>query len=400
MKIILASVGTRGDMEPFLAIGQLLKEKGHQVICAFPEQFRKIVNESNIEFASLGPKYINLLERKEGKAAMGAATGFKKIAGTLKLSLKQNDANKELLFKQQELIEREQPDRILYNGKAVYPIIWGLKNKGKTIFVSPLPYMHYVKGHTHVIFNSNFGDFFNRLTFSLAHLGMIVTIRISKKWLKISEKISRKELLDVLQFNKSIYTISPSLFSKPYYWVETLKVLGYHFSSKKTAWHPDKALSGFISKHKKILFITFGSMINPGPEEKTRIFIDILERNKIPAIINIASGGLVKPDNFDSELIYFVSQIPYDWIFPKIYAVIHHGGSGTTHLTLKYGCATMIIPHIIDQFVWNKIAYDKGVGTKILDLINNADYKIKAEQIKSQMKKEEFKEELYYSIIE
>jgi sterol 3beta-glucosyltransferase len=104
MKIILASVGTRGDMEPFLAIGQLLKEKGHQVICAFPEQFRKIVNESNIEFASLGPKYINLLERKEGKAAMGAATGFKKIAGTLKLSLKQNDANKEILFKHQQLI--------------------------------------------------------------------------------------------------------------------------------------------------------------------------------------------------------------------------------------------------------------------------------------------------------
>jgi len=415
MKIILASVGTRGDMEPFLAIGELLKEKGHQVICAFPEQFRRLVNESNLEFASLGPKFINLLESKEGKAAMGGATGFKKIIGTLKLALNQNDANKELLFKQQKLIEREQPDRILYNGKAVYPIIWGLKNKGKTIFVSPLPYMHYVKGHTHIAFNSNFGDFFNKLTFSLAHLGMIATIRICKKWLKINEKISRKELLDVLRYNKSIYTISPSLFLRPYYWIENLKVLGYHFRDKRTTWHPDKALSDFISKHKKILFVTFGSMINPEPEVKTKIFIDILERNKIPAIINIASGGLVKPDNFDSEHIHFVSQIPYDWIFSKTYGVIHHGGSGTTHLTLKYGCAIMIIPHIIDQFVWSKIAYDKGVGPKgtkigkintdnlepkILDLISNSDYKIKAEQIKNQMKKEDFKEELYNSIIE
>jgi sterol 3beta-glucosyltransferase len=415
MKIILASVGTRGDMEPFLAIGELLKEKGHQVICAFPEQFRNIVSESDLEFASLGPKFISLLESKEGKAAMGGATGFKKIIGTLKLALKQNDANKELLFTQQEIIEREQPDRILYNGKAVYPIIWGLKNKGKTIFVSPLPYMHYVKGHTHIAFNSNFGGFFNKLTFSLAHFGMIATIRICKKWLKINEKISRKELLDVLRYNKSIYTISPSLFLRPYYWGENLRVLGYHFSNKKTAWQPDKTLTDFIRKHRKMLFITFGSMINPDPEEKTRIFIDILERNKIPAIINIASGGLVKPDNFNSEIIHFVSQIPYDWILPQTYAVIHHGGSGTTHLTIKYGCAAMIIPHIIDQFVWSKIAYDKGVGPKgikigkintdnlepkILDLINNSDYKIKAEQIKNQMKKEDFKEELYNSIIE
>jgi hypothetical protein len=51
------------------------------------------------------------------------ASGFKKIAGTIKLALNQNNANRELLFKQQEIIEREEPERILYNGKAIYPII-------------------------------------------------------------------------------------------------------------------------------------------------------------------------------------------------------------------------------------------------------------------------------------
>jgi sterol 3beta-glucosyltransferase len=155
-------------------------------------------------------------------------------------------------------------------------------------------------------------------------------------------------------------------------------------------------------------------MINPEPEKKTKIILDILVRNKIPAIINTASGGLAKPDKFNSVLIHFVSQIPYEWIFPKIYGVIHHGGSGTTHLALKYGCATMIIPHIIDQFVWNKIISDMGVGPKgikigkinpknlepkILDLVNNTDYKKKAEQIGNQMNIEDFKEILYNSIM-
>ena len=170
-----------------------------------------------------------------------------------------------------------------------------------------------------------------------------------------------------------------------------------------------------MEKHNQILFITFGSMTNPEPEEKTKIILEILERNKIPALINTASGGLTEPDNFDTELIHFVSRIPYDWIFPKIYGIIHHGGSGTTHMALKYGCATMIIPHIIDQFVWNKIIYNMGAGPegikidkmttktlepKILELVNNSSFKKKAEQVASQIEKEDFREEVHRTIIE
>jgi UDP:flavonoid glycosyltransferase YjiC (YdhE family) len=156
-------------------------------------------------------------------------------------------------------------------------------------------------------------------------------------------------------------------------------------------------------------------MTNPEPEEKTRIIIDVLERNEIPAIVNMASGGLVRPGEFSSELIYFVSRISYDWIFPRVYGVIHHGGSGTTHLALKYACASMIIPHIIDQFVWNKIIYDRGFGPvgvkigkittqnlepKIHELFHNIVFKEKAEEIASQMKKEDFREEVLRAIVE
>jgi UDP:flavonoid glycosyltransferase YjiC (YdhE family) len=156
-------------------------------------------------------------------------------------------------------------------------------------------------------------------------------------------------------------------------------------------------------------------MPNPDPKSKTNIILEILERNKIPAIINTASGGLVKPDKFNPELTFFVSHISYDWIFPKMYAVIQHGGVGTTHLAIKYGCATMIIPHFMDQFVWDKIIPELGVGPKgirigritnknlepkVLDLLNNKRYKEKSAKIGDQMKREDFKDELYKTIIE
>ena len=281
--------------------------------------------------------------------------------------------------------------------------------------VSPLPYMHYVRDHTHVAFNSNYGPFLNKLTYLLANFGLVTTVMITKKWLELTRRITREQVKDALESNKAIYTISPSLFSRPDYWKENLKVLGFHQRSKTRDWQPDSALIDFLEKHQRLLFITFGSMTNPEPEEKTRIIIEILERNQIPAIVNSASGGLVKPDGFDSEWIHFVSRIPYDWIFPRVYGVIHHGGSGTTHLVLKHGCATMIIPHIIDQFVWDKIIYELGAGPKgikigqittknlepkLLELVNNSSFKKKAEQIANQLEQEDFREEMHKAIIE
>ena len=156
-------------------------------------------------------------------------------------------------------------------------------------------------------------------------------------------------------------------------------------------------------------------MSNPEPEEKTKIFLDILQKHQIPAIINTASGGLIKPAEHNSNLIHFVNHIPYDWALPKIYGIIHHGGSGTTHMALKYSCSSMIIPHIIDQYLWNNILSRLGVGPKgmpinkltkqklepkILDLFQNQSYKTKALQVSNQMQNEDFRESLYKSIIE
>jgi len=231
----------------------------------------------------------------------------------------------------------------------------------------------------------------------------------------LSDPVSRKTIRHIILNNRAIYTISPTLFQRPEEWDKRLQVVGYYARTKKGRSQTDPGLKVFLDKHKKILFITFGSMLNPDPEKKTGILVDILERNRIPAIINTASGGLTEPTRYNRELIHFVPKISYAEIFPKMYAVIHHGGSGTTHMALKYGCASLIIPHILDQYVWKGIISGLGVGPKglnigkfstarleprLLDLFNNAEYKIKAEAIGAQMKQEDLKEALYRAVIE
>lgn len=416
MKIVLASIGTRGDIEPFLAIGKILKEKGHQVICAFSEQFRELTENCDIEFASLGRKNDDLLESNVSRIVMGGS-GIKKFLAYIKLMrvAQKQKAPQEKEFKLYELVKHERPDRIVYHSKNVYPLLWEYNNQGKTIFISPFPYLHYVQRHPSLGFSRNYGEWINKLTFKLYDFGVVTATLVAKKWLQIDDEIKRKQLKKIIRSRKFNYTISPSLFPRPSYWGSNVKVLGHQELRRKTDWKPEKQLIEFVEKHEKILFVTFGSMPNPEPKLKTKIFLEILERNKIPAIINTASGGLVKPDNFNTELIYFVSQVPYNWIFPKMYAAIHHGGAGTTHLALKYGCASMIIPHFIDQFNWDKIISDLGVGPKgikiskitnknlepkVLELLSNKSFKERSIRIGDQMNKEDFEEDLYNSIVE
>jgi len=414
MKILLTSIGTRGDMEPFLAIGEILQKRGHEIICLFPEQFRSLAEDSGFRFASLGSEFIEMLEGPVGTKVMGGGKlSFSKLKAYIQLAKMQKDINKEMILKQEKVIEEEQPDRIVHNGKVMYPVVWGMKHPGQRIMVSPVPYLHYVKDHSHLAFNRNFGPFINKLTYDLANFGLIKTISGSLKWLAQPKQLSTKAIKHALFSERVIYTISPTLFKRPEYWNENIQVLGYHERQKTSHWKPSKELDAFMAKHEKILLVTFGSMINTNPVEKTKVFLTILQENKIPAIINTASGGLIQPAIYNTDFLHFVDRIPYDYIFPKLYGVIHHGGSGTTHTAVKYGCASMIIPHIIDQYVWNKIIHKKGLGPlgidvseitvknledKIIDLYSNPDYKQMAEKLGKEIQNEAFSDELCNAI--
>ena len=410
MKILLISVGTRGDMDPFINLALLLKEKGHEVLCCFPDQFTSLAHDVGLNAFGLGAKFIDLLNSEAGKAAMGAEGPFyKKSIGIVKLAINQNEANKELVFKQAEKIRDYSPDRIIYNGKSVYPIIWSIDNPGKAILLSPIPYMHKTKEHAHIGLNKDFGSFFNKLSYSLTDFGLVTTTRISAKWLKLKPKPTKKKIREVLHTNKCLYTISPSLFRKPDDWGKHLHITGYLKNDLSNSNPLSDELNDFLNAHDKILFASFGSMINTDPEKKTKTLLSVLQKLNIPAVINIASGGFAKPLEYDESQFYFSNEVDYTKLFPRVYAVMHHGGSGTTHLGLKYACPTLIIPHIIDQFVWNKFTNKLGVGPlgfsiakfneqrleeKLKDLWINENYALEAQKISNKILKEDFEERI------
>jgi len=417
MKAILFSIGTRGDIEPFLAIAQLLSSKKWDVLCVFPEQFRETVQQMGIPFKGFDKDFLELLDSEEAKKFMGGqGSFFQRLGYLIKMSKVGIKLSKKMTDFQHRIQLEEEPDRIIYHPKCNIAIVWGMANPGKSIMVSPIPFMAHPIDHINALGN-NYGKYLNRFSFWITNtIKAVVIKRISRHYrkyygeIKITASSIKKVMLEI---EKTFYTISPSLFPPPHYWPSQAKVIGHYERVKTVNWQPDVCLINFLERHEKILFITFGSMSNSNPREKTRIIIDVLKKHNFAAIINTSWGGLEKTDDHPENII-FVNNIPYNWIFPKIYAVIHHGGAGTTHTALKYGCPSLLIPHILDQPYWSKtisglLLGPEGIPIKkfskekfeysLIDLMNNQTYKNNAALISGKMKDETNIEKLYDMII-
>jgi len=407
MKVVLFSIGTRGDIEPFLAIAQLLKERNCDVTCVFPEQYREIVESMELNFQGYSKDIVNLMNGKEMKMIFGnQGSILKRIGLMVKMAGASLKLSKDSLALQHRIQTEEKPDRILYHPKCNYSVVWGVVNPGKTILVNPtLDPLTDLRG--------NRGKFLNKANRCLVNTMKAVMLKLVSKRFKedfSGRRISVSSIKrTMLENEKTFYTISPSLFPKPANWPLNTNIVGYFERDTSIDYRPDKKLQLFLKTHEKIIFITFGSMSNTNPKEKTRSIVNVLKRNRIPAIINISWGGLEKTDEFPNY-IFFTGDLPYSWIFPKIYAVIHHGGSGTTHTALRYACPNLIIPHVLDQFFWDKTIAklklgpkglsirkfnEKDFETKVLDLYHNKDYKKNASMIGRKMQSESDKNKLY-----
>jgi sterol 3beta-glucosyltransferase len=406
MKAVIFGLGTRGDIEPFLAIAEVLKSYDWEVLCVFPEQYREMTEDMGLNFRGFSKEYLEMtFGNKESKEYM---SGRSKISYFLKMRKRMKQISSDIKKLQHEIQLTENPDRVIYPPKLAFSFIYGMQHPGKTVLICPSPGVsHPVKNLTALGDMGKFNGLINGLINTLRIRGIQKIYKQYKDLypgIKSSYSSIRKTLFEK---EKTIYTISPSLFEKPEYWPETAHVPGFYERNRTHNWQPDGALLQFLESHEKIVFISFGSMINNNSIETTRIIVDVLKRNNIAAILGNNWGGLEEMEH--PKYIFFVKEIPHEWIFPKIYAVVHHGGSGTTHMGLKYGCPTLIIPHIQDQFLWNQTIASRELGPKgvsikklsdevfeplLLDLMNNATYLENARQVSEQMKSESDKERL------
>jgi hypothetical protein len=164
MKAILFSIGTRGDIEPFLAIAQVSKEKDWDVICVFPEQFRGPVESMGLPFRGFTKEFLEILDGKEAKMFMGGrGSVFKRMMYLTRMALVGIKLSKDLLTLHHKIQKEENPDRVIYHPKCNYSLIWGMANPGKSLMVSPVPGVCHPVDQMTIL--GDYGKVLNKLSF-------------------------------------------------------------------------------------------------------------------------------------------------------------------------------------------------------------------------------------------
>jgi sterol 3beta-glucosyltransferase len=172
-----------------------------------------------------------------------------------------------------------------------------------------------------------------------------------------------------------LYSFSENVVSRPADWHAWVRMCGFWFlDASESDWKPKDDLAAFLKRDdgRPIVYIGFGSIIVPDPDELTRVVVQAVKKSNCKAVISkgwssrSATSPMSEPVNDDD--VYFLSSVPHDWLFPQVDAVVHHGGAGTTSAGLRAGKPTVIKPFFGDQNFWATRITALGVGVTLRKL--------------------------------
>jgi sterol 3beta-glucosyltransferase len=132
------------------------------------------------------------------------------------------------------------------------------------------------------------------------------------------------------------------------------------------AWQPSAELLRFVENGPPPVSIGFGSMNAGDGEEKVQLVLQALAMSRQRGLILTGGGGLAR--GAESPNVLYVENVPHEWLFPRMVAVVHHGGAGSTGAGLRAGVPSIIAPVVGDQYVWAKQVAKLGVGPQVPEL--------------------------------
>jgi sterol 3beta-glucosyltransferase len=153
---------------------------------------------------------------------------------------------------------------------------------------------------------------------------------------------------------------SPSVIPHPADWPANVHVTGYFWLDAPASWQPPAALAAFLEAGDPPVYVGFGSMAGRDPEQLARLVVEALTQSGQRGVLLTGWGGLRAGGV--PEDVFVLDAAPHSWLFPRMAAVVHHGGAGTTAEGLRAGVPAVIVPFILDQPFWGARVKALGLG--------------------------------------
>ncbi len=365
MRVTILAIGSRGDIQPCIALGAGLRQAGYEVRLGAPKNFELTATHQGLEFYSIGPDSQEIMAREIGRKMM--TTGNNGYAFLQALAKLVSGNSRDTLAA--SLKACEGTNAILYNSFALMGahIAEALSLPSAGAWIYPLNRtVVYPSLDTHPLLQ--LGKTFNWFTHLAGEQMIQFAFRnIFREWRQMLDipPLPVTGFYEHLYRRQSphLYGYSQHIVPKPHDWAERFAVTGYWFLDHKD-FLPPKELTHFIESGPAPVYIGFGSVVGEDPAKLTETVLGAATQSKQRIILAKGWGGLNLTDtNRQADKnIFVVDSVPHDWLFPRMKAIVHHGGAGTTAAALRAGVPSVIVPFSGDQPFWGERIRKLGLG--------------------------------------
>jgi UDP:flavonoid glycosyltransferase YjiC (YdhE family) len=362
MHITFFTAGSTGDIQPCILLGKGLRRAGLDVLLAAPENFAGLIRGHDLSFHPLRGDVQQIMAGETGRKFMGTASAnpirtmlaMRKMIGPLANQMAE------------DALEACRGADALISLAVFAPF-------GKSIAeIQGIPLINLEP--TPLLPTGDFpapgwpvqrslGRLLNRAS-GFAMLQMIW------QWYGYAVNEFRKRYglppLSSSSFERTLASVpllgaySPSVIPHPPDWSDQVHITGYWFEELQFDWRPSPELEAFLNQGRPPVYVGFGSMGGDRPERIAEIVLQALEQSGQRGLLLTGWGGMdlmTVPEN-----VFVLKAAPHRWLFPRMAAVVHHGGAGTTAEGLRAGVPTVIVPFIVDQPFWGKRIQGLGAG--------------------------------------
>ncbi|KAI9930242.1 hypothetical protein MW887_012054 [Aspergillus wentii] len=386
LNIVIQVVGSRGDVQPFVALGNELQKYGHRVRLATHNTFDSFVRQSGLEFYPVGGDPAELMaymvknpglipkmkSLREGDIKKKRRMVAEILQGCWKSCIEDDPISK-TPFVADAIIANPPSFAHVHCAQALgipvhmmFTMPWSSTRE----YAHPLANLKY---------SSTNPNFANYASYGIVEwmtwqgLGDVINSFRSTIDLEAVPMTEGPNLAETLKVPFT-YCWSPALMPKPKDWPSHIDVCGFFFRDPPD-YSPPPDLAHFLQSGPTPIYIGFGSIVIDDPPRVTAILLEAIRATGVRAVI---SRGWSKLGGDSTDDIFYLDDCPHEWLFQHVTAVIHHGGAGTTACGLRFGRPTTIVPFFGDQTFWGNMVAASGAGpppipNRSLDAKNLAD---------------------------
>jgi sterol 3beta-glucosyltransferase len=348
MRILLVTAGSRGDVDPFVALAQRAVARGHEVRIGVTEEFTEHVRAAGLDRAPLDGNYADLIAR-QGVSPWSAYRSFRTQILPMMAAMLRSAADAVVEFR---------PDVVVHHPKVLSAPLAAARLGVPHVLVEIVPTVTPTREFPAAgVTTVNLGRF-NRLTYRAAATGNAM---LAGPLREIRSSLGLPAKGGVPGPAATLVPVSPALLPRPADWPDTTVLTGPWPADPGEA-PDDPELDRFLVGG-EVLYAGFGSMALGDPAARGRAVVEAARAAGLRVLAATGWGGLAVPDSLGDDVLVR-RAVPHHAVLPRCAVAVHHGGAGTVHAVVRAGVRSGTVPFLADQPFWGGLLHRRGLGAR------------------------------------